>query len=67
MQLRLAFEAFAEIGAQGFAERARAELAAAGQRVPRTRTCGAPELTANSRRELARTYAAGPGPSPAGR
>jgi DNA-binding CsgD family transcriptional regulator len=46
VQLRSAFEAFAEIGAQAFAERARAELAAAGQRVPKAHVRGASMLTA---------------------
>ena len=45
-QLRRALDAFTEIGALAFAERASGELAAAGQRVPRTPAYGAPLLTA---------------------
>jgi DNA-binding CsgD family transcriptional regulator len=49
-RLRLAFDAFTEFGAQAFAGRARAELAAAGQRVPRAPARGAPVLTAHETR-----------------
>ncbi len=49
-RLRLAFDAFTEFGAHAFADRARAELAAAGQRVPRAPDRGAPVLTAQERR-----------------
>jgi DNA-binding CsgD family transcriptional regulator len=50
VQLRSAFEAFTEIGAQAFAERARAELAAAGQRIPKAHVRGAVKLTAQETR-----------------
>jgi DNA-binding CsgD family transcriptional regulator len=50
IQLRSAFEGFAEMGAQAFAERARAELAATGQRVPRAPARDAPTLTAQETR-----------------
>jgi len=49
-QLRLALDAFTDIGAQAFAERARAELAAAGQRVPRPPSGETPLLTAQETR-----------------
>jgi len=49
-QLRLALDAFTDIGAQAFAERARAELAAAGQGVPRPPSGKTPLLTAHETR-----------------
>jgi DNA-binding CsgD family transcriptional regulator len=48
-QLRGAYEAFAAFGADGFAERARTELAATGERVNRT-PAGRDILTAHERR-----------------
>jgi len=53
VQLRLAFEAFTAMGARAFAERARAELAATGQRLPKAPARDArdsPVLTAQETR-----------------
>jgi DNA-binding CsgD family transcriptional regulator len=48
-QLRVAYEMFERMGAAAFADRARIELAAAGERAPKRTAHAAPDLTAQER------------------